>query len=362
MRDRFPSAAARLALSRLAVRCLAVALLAASRPAPVPLAAQPSPPAAAGTFTVPSWAFPLSTPAGPVPPPDSVILEHVPNSTRAFTRRQVGNGFDAVDWFPAQHPPMPSAVRYGVRPDGRACALCHLPDGQGRPENAALAGLPVEYIVRQVRAFRNDTRLSAAPGGPQGSMHRVAKGFAGDDDIRDAAQYYHRLRLTRRNVIREVREVPKTKIAGLLYAYDGDGTEPLDGRLIEVPETFDRHELKDPWVPYITYVPVGSLARGRRLAARGPAGAATACATCHGPRLLGVGEIPPIAGRSPSNLLRQLINFRTRARRDSTAAPMHAISDAMSLDDMVAVAAYVGALPPAPPRRRPAAPHRLPRK
>lgn len=319
-----------------------------------PLRAQSSSSAAPGgtPFTVPAWAFPNNIPPGPVPAADSVTLEHVPNSTRAFTRKQVGNGFDVVDWFPSQHPAMPSPVRYGVRPDGRACALCHLPDGQGRPENATLAGLPVEYMVRQVRAMRNDTRLSAAPGIPQTSMHRVAKGFVSDDDIRSAARYYHRLRLTRRNVIREVRDVPKTKIAGLLYAYDGDGTEPLDGRLIEVPEELERHELKDPWVKYITYVPVGSLARGKRLATNGPAGIATACATCHGPSLLGVGEIPPIAGRSPSAILRQLINFRTRARKDSTALPMYTVTDALSLNDMVALAAYVGSLPPSAASRR----------
>jgi cytochrome c553 len=303
-------------------------------------------------FTVPAWAFPLVNPSGPVPPPDSVELVRIPNSTRAFTRKQVGNGFDSVDWFPEQHPRMPAPVQYGVRPDGRACALCHLPDGQGRPENGTLAGLPVEYIVRQMRAFRDETRVSAAPGSPTGSMHRVAKGFTNDDDIRLAAQYYSRLRLTRRNVIREVRDVPKTTIAGMLYAYAGDGTEPIAGRLIEVPETLERHELKDPWVPYITYVPVGSVARGRTLATRGPAGAATACATCHGPTLLGVGEVPAIAGRSPTNMLRQLINFRTRARHDSTAAPMYAVSDVLSLNDMVALAAYIGSLPPSAPSRR----------
>ncbi len=324
-------------------------------PAALALAALPSvvtAQAAAKPFTVPAWAFPLLNPTGPVPPLDSVVLERVPNSALSFTRKQVNNGFDVVDWFPAQHPRMPSPVQYGVKPDGRACALCHLPDGQGRPENGTLAGLPVEYIVRQVRAFRNETRLSASPEFPTGPMHRVAKGFTSDDDIRAAARYYSRLRLTRRNVVREVREVPKTRIAGMLYAHDGDGTEPLAGRLIEVPESLERHELKDPWVSYITYVPVGSIARGRRIASTGPAGIATACTTCHGPQLLGVGEIPPIAGRSPTNILRQLINFRTRARKDSTALPMYAVTDALTLDDMVALAAYVGSLPPSPLKRK----------
>jgi cytochrome c553 len=93
-------------------------------------------------------------------------------------------------------------------------------------------------------------------------------------------------------------------------------------------------------------VPVGALAHGRRIATNGPAGAATACAKCHGPQLLGVGVIPPIAGRSPSNLLRQLINFRVGTRHEEGSAPMQAVVNALTIDDMVAVAAYVGSRAP----------------
>jgi cytochrome c553 len=333
------------ALAPLLAMCVAGTTLSAQAGAPPP-------------FTVPAWAFPTQRASGPTPPPDSVELLRVPNSSRGYTRKQIANGFDIPDWFPGQHPPMPASVQYGVRPDGRACGFCHLPDGQGRPENGTLAGLPVEYTVRQMRAFRTGERTSANPAAPTGPMHTVAMGFTNEHEVREAARYFARLRLARRNVIREVRDVPTTRVAGLLYAYEGTGTEALDGRLIEVPDALERHDRRDPWVTYTTYVPVGSLARGRRLAVRGPAGAASACAACHGPQLLGVGDVPPIAGRAPSNLLRQLINFRTRARRDSTAAPMYAVSDAMSLDDMVAVAAYVGALPPAAPIRRRATTHR----
>lgn len=328
----------------IAVAAVAVAAIAPRLPAQSNGPASGPPPLA---FAVPEWAFPTRLPTGPTPPPDSIAPLRVPNSTRTYTRKQVGNAFDIPDWFPGQHPRMPAPVQYGVRPDGRACGFCHLPEGQGRPENGTLAGLPIEYTVRQVRAFREGTRASAGGTGASGPMHAVARGFSNDAEVRVAARYYAGLRLTRRNVIREVRDVPTTKIAGLLFAIDGSGTEPIGSRLIEVPESLERHDLRDPWVRYVTYVPVGSLQRGRRLAAQGPAGAASACAACHGPDLLGVGEVPPIAGRSPSNVLRQLINFRTRARRDSTAAPMYPVADALSLDDMVALSAYVGSLPPA---------------
>ena len=49
------------------------------------------------------------------------------------------------------HPPLPNIVAHGSG-DAWACAYCHLPNGQGRPENPPLAGLPVAYIAEQVRS------------------------------------------------------------------------------------------------------------------------------------------------------------------------------------------------------------------
>lgn len=299
-------------------------------------------------FVVPAWAFPTSPAPNPAPKPDSVVLHRVPNSAREYTMRQVGNAFDIPDWFPESHPAMPAPVQYGTRPNGRACGYCHLPDGQGRPENGTLAGLPVDYIVKQVRAFRDSTRLTANPASKTNSMHVVATGTS-DADVVTAARYFASLKLTRRNIIREVTQVPKTRIEVMLYAYDGTDTEPIDDRLIEVPETFERHELRDPTVVYTTYVPVGSIARGKRIATNGPNGAATSCATCHGPQLLGKDGVPPIAGRSPSNILRQLMNFRTGARHDSLSITMTPVVQKLSVRDMVSLAAYVGSRPPSTP-------------
>ncbi len=308
-------------------------------------------------FIVPAWAFPTSAAPNPAPKPDSVTLHRVPRATREYTMRQVGNAFDIPDWFPGTHPAMPAPVQYGTRPNARGCGFCHLPDGQGRPENGTLAGLPAEYIVKQVRAFRDSTRLAANPASKTNSMHLIATSTS-DTDVAIAADYFSKLVLRRRNHVREVTQVPKTRIEIMLFAYDGPGTEPIDGRLIEVPETFERHELRDPTVEYTTFVPVGSIARGRRLATTGPAGAATACATCHGPQLLGKDAVPPIAGRSPSNILRQLMNFRTGTRRDSLSIAMAPIVERLTVQDMVSLAAYVGALPPRQ-TRRPDSPVRL---
>ena len=302
-------------------------------------------PTTSAAFVVPAWAFPTSPAPNQAPPVDSVTLLHVPQSARAFTMAQVRNGYDIPDWFPDSHPAMPAPVQFGTRPNGRACAFCHLANGSGRPENATLAGLPVEYLVKQVAAFRDGTRLSANPASNVNSMHLIAKSVA-DSDVTTAALYFSKLPLTRRNRVLEVSHVPKTRIEIMLFALDGAGTEPIDKRLVEVPNEWERHELRDPGLRYTTYVPIGALARGRRLATKGPAGTATACTTCHGPQLLGVGAIPPIAGRSPSNLLRQLINFRSGARHEDGSAPMQAVVNAMNIDDMVAVAAYAGSRAP----------------
>jgi len=315
---------------------------AARRPAPASHNA-PARDSASAVFAVPQWAFPIITPPPPPPVADSVVQHRLPGSTVTMTMAQATNYWTAPDWFPDSHPPMPAAVRGGRRPEPRACGYCHLPDGRGRPENAALSGLPAEYIVAQVNAFKSGTRRSANPGSATNSMHRVAAATQ-DDEVAEAARYFSGIRFVSRNRVLEVDSVPHTRIATVLYVRDGEGKEPIAGRLIEIPEDFERHELHDPTVRYLAYVPRGSVARGRRLATRGPDGAATACATCHGPKLQGVGLIPPIAGRPPSYILRQLINIRAGARDDAGVIPMRAVVARMTIDDMVALSAYVGTL------------------
>ena len=39
------------------------------------------------------------------------------------------------------------------------------------------------------------------------------------------------------------------------------------------------------------------------------------CSICHGPDLKGLGGIPPIAGRSPSYLMRQLYDIKSARAR-----------------------------------------------
>lgn len=306
---------------------------------------------AAKSFVVPEWVFLYVAPAPNPPAPDSVVHLHLPDALMTYTQRQVLNAFEPVDWFPDLHPPTPASAARGTRPSGRACVFCHLYNGNGRPENAMIAGLPADYIVRQVRAFRDGTRLMAMPGVPRNGMHPVAAGVP-ESTVVAAAAYFAALPVTRRSRIVEAARIPRVRKAGLLYAYAGPGTEAIAGRLIEVPEDLERHEWHDPTVGYVAYVPPGAIRRGRALATSGPEGLATACASCHGAGLRGSPIAPRIAGQFPTVILRQLVNFRTGARADSAAAAMRPVVKNLSVDQMVALAAYVGSLPPSSAARR----------
>ena len=141
--------------------------------------------------------------------------------------------------------------------------------------------------------------------------------------------------------------VPRMMPASGLWVRDTlDGTEPIAGRLLEVPDSEARHHLRDPNIGYTTYVPPGALRRGRQLVNRGIGNGIHGCAGCHGPTLRGTPNAPPIAGQSPSYLLRQLLAFRTGARHGESAFAMAVVSASLSLEDMVAVAAYAGSRRP----------------
>jgi cytochrome c553 len=304
---------------------------------------------AAAEFVVPNWAFPVDPPAvatSTVPTDDGAMLR-VPGSRVEFTRSQVRDLFAAPDWHPDSHPPMPDIVARGRKPQVHACGYCHLPDGQGRPENAPLAGLPAAYIEAQVAAFRSGERRSAwhGPNRPIELMVSTAKS-ATPTEVNEAARYFSSLRMTRRVQVIESVSVPRTHVAGWLYVLmEGAAREPLGQRIIEVAVDHERHELRDAKSAYVAYVPPGSIARGQDIAADG-GGVTLACDSCHGADLRGAGLVPPIAGRSPTYILRQLLAFRTGARASAAGAAMQPVVARLDVDDMIAIASYVGSLEP----------------
>jgi cytochrome c553 len=294
--------------------------------------------------TAMAWAFPLNPPPGPnAPPPDMHKPLHVPGSTRSYTLAQYDAMFGAPDWFPQDHPPMPHIVARGRKP-AWACAYCHLPNGQGRPENAALAGLPAAYIIEQVKAFRSGERASGRAATAK-FMPAEARNV-GDVDLRLAAAYFSKLKFRPWTRVIESPTVPKTHIAHWMLAADAGGArEPIGERIVETTTDMERTELRDTRFGFIAYAPPGSIARGAVIAAKG-IGAAQACESCHGADLRGVGNIPPLAGRSPTYIVRELILFQTGGRSNAGATPMRQEASHLSLRDMIAVAAYVASRKP----------------
>jgi cytochrome c553 len=176
-------------------------------------------------------------------------------------------------------------------------------------------------------------------------MIKTAKNIT-DGEIEQAAAYFSGLKPRAVIKVVETATVPKTRVAGwFLAALSGSETEPIAGRIIEVPEDLERFEMRDARSHFIAYVPPGSVEQGRQLATTGNRKRAP-CTICHGDQLNGVGPIPGLAGRSPSYLVRQLYDFQhgTRAGPWSPLMAPNVIN--LTLDDMVAVAAYAASLPP----------------
>jgi cytochrome c553 len=315
-------------LAGLAVLCLAPMAL------PVVLAT---------TDEFPAWAYPVDPPAAPsaqASKDDSTLL-HVPDSDVALTRTQIEGRDTVPDWHPNDHPPMPEIVKNG-RQNVRACAYCHQPSGVGRPENASLAGLSENYIKEQIDTFKRGNRKGSEPKRtPQNLMNQIAASVT-DEEIATAAKYFSGLKLGSFVKIVETDKVPKTFVIGGMLAKSPQASmEPIGYRIIEVPEDVERAENRDPRTPFIAYVPKGSLQKGKTFVT----GGAMPCVTCHGPDLHGLGDVPHIAGRSPSYIVRQLYDIQN-GKRSGAVAPMQQVVATLSLDDMIAIAAYVASREP----------------
>ena len=159
---------------------------------------------------LPAWAY--GTPGGGGKPANNVDarpnsartpqavpdnnLKHLSGSSSEFTRAQIGDRFGPADWYPGDHPEMPDIVAHGRKPDIWACALCHYPNGKGRPENAGVAGLPVSYFIHQMHDFRDGLRKSADPQKKNTNLMIVYAKAMTDDEIKAAAEYFGSMKWT----------------------------------------------------------------------------------------------------------------------------------------------------------------------
>ena len=270
----------------------------------------------------------------------------VAGSSLSLTESQLDDPWAAVDWRPGSHPPAPSIVLRGRKPDAMACGLCHMVGGQGGHGAPSLAGLPADYVTAQVAAFATGARRSTFRLRDAEAMGAVARALR-PDEVTAAAGYFARLRYRPWIRVTEAARVPLTAPAywGWTEAVAGPGRAPIGTRIVEVAEDRQKSGMFDPDSGFVAYVPPGAVARGRALAARGADGSGP-CATCHGAGLTGMGAAPPLAGRSPTYLARQLWDLRSGARADPGAAPMQPIARALSPAQMVDVTAYLASLKP----------------
>jgi cytochrome c553 len=273
--------------------------------------------------------------------------KHLAGSTLEFTLAQIRDGFGPADWFPGDHPTMPEIVAHGRRPDVRACALCHYPNGKGRAENAPVAGYPVAYFIQQMSDFKSGNRKSADPKKANtNAMIAMAKAMT-DEEVKAAAEYFGSMPWTPWIKVVETETVPKTRIAGGLFvALPGDEREAIGKRIIEVPENTEATETyRNPRSGFIAYAPPGSIKKGEALVTSG-GGKTMACGACHGADLKGLGPVPGIAGRSPSYLVRQMYDMQAGARKGVWTPLMTKVVSQLTEDDMLAIAAYTASLKP----------------
>jgi len=302
-------------------------------------------------------------------PGEQTKPRRVNGSSASYSLVDVRDGQNVIDWFPGDHPPMPSVVAHGPAKLGkntRGCGSCHLPNGKGRPENAPPSGLPVSYFVRQIQDFRSGVRHTADPRKPNtNTMIDLARAMT-DDEMKAAAEYFAAIKWTPWIRVVETKMVPQTRIVGNLFLpLKPAGTEPINGRIIETPEDEEQAEtLRNPRSGFVAYVPPGSIRKGEDLVTTGGMrivgnrivqGKTTACGTCHGINLMGVADVPPIAGRSPSYMVRQMWDMQQGTRNGPQAQLMKLVVANLTPDDLVAIAAYVSSRPPGTSGAAPAA-------
>src|SRR5215472_16636093 len=141
----------------------------------------------------PGWAYGYPPPGAPAAPaggggrggqaPPDTSPKRLAGSNLEFTLTQIRDAYGPADWFPDDHPKMPEIVAHGRRPEVRACALCHYPNGKGRAENAPIA---------------------------------IAKAMT-EEEIKASAEYFGSMPWTPWIKVMETEMVPKTRIAGGLF-------------------------------------------------------------------------------------------------------------------------------------------------
>jgi cytochrome c553 len=276
-----------------------------------------------------------------VQPPEPKVpnVVRAPGSSKELRHRRLRAMRIRPTGFPDEHPAPPRSVK-GPMPN--ACGSCHLMSGQGHPESADIAGMPAEYIIRQMSYFKSGARK----GGRADGADRAA---VSDEDVRQAADYFASVKPIAFAKVIEAATPPKTYVsadARHRRIMPEGGTEPIGRRIIQIPEDPMQTTIRNPHSGFIAYVPPGSIKKGEALVKSGGAGKTIQCAICHGDALTGLGEVPRLAGLQPVYIARQLIQMQNGTSAGTNAALMKKVVAKLSEDDIIAISAYLGSLPP----------------
>jgi len=174
----------------------------------------------------------------------------------------------------------------------QVCAGCHGADGNSTsPANPKLAGQPAEYIIKQLRDFKEGSKEPNKDGARKSPVMGGIVASLSDQDFVNLGAYF----------------AEKTM-------KPGSAKQPLT----EGEKVF----------------------RGGNAATGVPA-----CAACHGPTGAGIPvQFPRIGGQHADYVLAQLKAFRNRDRQNDAAKMMRTITDKMTEQEMKDVANYVAGL------------------
>ncbi|UZD93567.1 cytochrome c4 [Pseudomonas corrugata] len=177
----------------------------------------------------------------------------------------------------------------GANPGAIACSTCHGPDGLGMPAAGfpRLAGLPVDYLTKQIADFRSGARSNPI-------MQPVAQALSEDESKALAVMFA---------------KMPSSVVTPINRAHAAKGP----GEVMALRGAWDRN------IPE--------------------------CVACHGPSGIGVGAaFPPLSGQSAQYLTSQLNAWRQKTRRNDPADLMGHIARSLTDSEVEAVAQYFAQL------------------
>src|SRR6266567_3986717 len=194
---------------------------------------------------LPDWAFNIPDKIQPsAVRPEGIVRAN--GSTREYEAAKIAGNANPPDWFPEEHGPAPRSVN-GDTGITMACGSCHLMSGQGHPESADLAGMPAEYLIRQMAYYKAGTRKDDARMGP------IARATS-DEDVHQAAEYFAALKPRTFVKVIESAIPPTTFIATAgrhRQLHPSGGTEPIGHRILEIPADPFGTEIRDPHAGFI---------------------------------------------------------------------------------------------------------------